>query len=202
MAMCPNTHFSSQVVFGKYLVSSPFFLMEQFNDVDSGHFSINGFLLTPLHPWNIQHDHFAEDDSGYDAESLLSSTGLVVEWDEDDFADQAPLVADEEELFPAHNDDPMEYDPMDDVPLDQLLHHLPEFEDNQARFDFWAERGFFNGPLQPEIDVNAVDEEELQEDIIPIARDPVAQAMVIAGMGDLVWWIPQQAPAEPMEVEF
>ena len=188
---------------GKDLVSIVFSMA--FNDVssiDSGRCSIDSFHLPHLQPINLQIDfilHFAEDDSGYDAESVISSTGLVVEWDEDDFAEFRPPVA--MEVDPPHEDD-LEDDPLDDVPLDQLLGHLPDFEDNQARFDFWADRGFFNGPLQDQVDINAVPEDELVEDVLPIAADPVAQAMVVAGLGDLVWWIPRNEPVEPMDIDF
>ena len=172
--------------------------MDFLNDVDSGHGSINGFALTPLYPFGPPIDHFREDDSGYEAPSLISSTGLVVEWNEDDF--NAPAAMEEDP--PIAEDDHLIDDPLDDVPLDQLLHHLPDFEDNQARFDFWAERGFFNGGLQDGVNVNNMDVEELVEDVLPIQRDPVAQAMVVAGLGDLVWWIPRNEPVEPMDIDF
>ena len=131
----------------------------------------------PIIPYN---DHFRSGDSGYDADSVISE-GLVIQWD----------LFDEDEF----NEDQIREDlaEFDDVPLDQLL-GLPAFANNDERFDFWADRGFFNNvgnaDLDPEVNVdvdNLIGDPDVVADLLPLARDPLAQAMVIAGIGPLIF---------------
>ena len=100
---------------------------------DSGFVSLLGpqfedvLVDVPIVPYR---DHFRSGDSGYDAESVLSQD-IIIQWDlfeEDEF--------DEEQIRNGLAQ-------FDDVPLDQLL-NLPAFANNDERFDFWADRGFFN----------------------------------------------------------
>ena len=95
------------------------------------------------------------------------------------------------------DEDHMEEDPHDDIPLDQHPEILPPFEGVNERFDFWQERGFFNPAEEaPEEDPPAALIN--QDDPHFGLQNPIVQALVIAGLGHIV---PAENIVMPMDVD-
>ena len=132
---------------------------------DSGKWSMSSRLDQSNSTLSMSVGSIPGNESGYSSERVL-----------DDFDDQM-------------DDHPEAEDPNDDIPLDQLPEVQPDFADQHERFDFWNNRGAFDGPEEPIVIEQAPEDEPALihvDDPHFGLQNPIVQALVLAGLGNIV----------------